>query len=376
MGGWYTEAEAEALAQVLRSMSAWTRTYTREHQERFEAAFAARVGARHAITVNSGGAALDLVMTALGAQDGDEVISCALNFPGTHLAVLGKRLHLVLAEPDAQTLNLDPEEILRRMTRRTAAILVTHMNGLPADLDTIVDATAARSDELGIRPPPVVVDAARACGAATPAGPVGSGGQAWVTMFSFHRKKHMTTLGEGGMLTTDDDQAATQVRRLRSFGHGQQWGSSHRMTEYQAAVGLVQLRRLEEMLAPRIELARARTARLDRTPGLLLPSEPAGYRHVYYLYNLILDSNLSRGTRDLFRSALDAHHVGSLIANVPTYKTNPFIAHHTSDQTPLPVAENVANRLLCLAIHPLMSRAENERIADVVTETLDQLNVT
>lgn len=373
MGGWYTEAEAEALNGVLGAMPGWARCYSREHQETFEAAFAAYVGARHAVSLNSGGVALDLALRALNANDGDEVISCAINFPGTHLAVIGRRLRLVLAEPDPDSLNLDPAEISKRMTRRTKAVLVTHMNGLPADLDAITSATETQAATLGIQGPRIIVDAARACGAETPTGRVGDGGQAWITMFSFHRKKLMTTLGEGGMLTTNDDEAAAALRRLRSYGHGDGWGSSYRMTEHQAAVGTVQLARLEEMLTPRIALAHARTARLDGTAGIALPAAPSGVRHVYYLYNVILDTAWPPGARDRIRTHLQGAGIGTVIANPPTYRSNRLIAAETAGQGRFEVAESVADRLLCPALHPLMTGAENTRIAVALGDAVAQL---
>lgn len=372
MGGWYTDAERAALAQVLAEMPSWTGFYTRRHHEAFENAFAAYTSAAFAVSLNSGGAALDIAMACLDAEPGAEVISCALNFTGTHLAVLGAGLRLVLAEPDPATLNLDPVEIPRRMTGRTAAILVTHMNGQPADLDAIAAAAAGRADELGIPSPRIVVDAARAAGASTPSGPVGSG--AWLTMFSFHRKKAMTTLGEGGMLTTDCESTALRIRQLRSFGLGQVWGSSHRMTEFQAAVGLVQLQRLDEMNDRRIDLARERTALLADTPGVHTPTELPGYRHVYYLYNLVLARAAPPGARDHLLAVLRREHgVGAVVANPPTYRVHPLIAKETAGQGPFPVAESVADRLLCPALHPLMSADDNTRISNAILDSLHTL---
>lgn len=372
MGGWYTAAEHAAVAAVMAEMTGWTHAYRRVHQEAFEEAFAAYTGAAHAVAVNSGGVALDLAMACLDAQPGDEVISCAINFPGSHLAVLGAGLRLVLAEPDPRTLNLDPADVAVRMTRRTVAVLITHMNGLPADVGGITAAAGARARELGIATPRIVVDAARAPGAATPAGRVGGDG-AWITMFSFHRKKLMTTLGEGGMLTTGCAATARALRRLRSFGHGQVWGSSYRMTEAQAAVGVVQLGRLEEMLAPRITLAHARTGQLADVAGITLPVEPAGFRHVYSLYTVICDPCWPLGARDRIHHLLHDARVGVVIANPPTYAANRLIAERTAGQWPLPVAEDVAARLFCTALHPLMSEAENTRIATAVRAALDQV---
>jgi perosamine synthetase len=371
MGGWYTAAEHAAAAAVMTEMHGWTHAYQRVHQEAFEQAFAGYTGAAHAVAVNSGGVALDLAMACLDGQPGDEVVSCAINFPGTHLAVLGAGLRLVLCEPDPVTLNLDPADLAARMTRRTVAVLITHMNGLPADIGTITAAAGRRAAQLGIAPPRIVVDAARAPGAATPAGRVGGDG-AWITMFSLHRKKLMTTLGEGGLLTTGCAATAQALRRLRSFGHGQSWGSSYRMTETQAAVGLVQLRRLEEMLAPRITLAQARTEQLSDVEGITPPGEPAGFRHVYSLYTLLCDPAWPPGARDRIRALLDAQRVGTVIANPPTYTANRLIAERTAGQWPLPVAEDVAGRLFCPALHPLMSEAENTRISTAVRTAIHQ----
>ncbi|MGH3935523.1 MAG: DegT/DnrJ/EryC1/StrS family aminotransferase [Pseudonocardiaceae bacterium] len=371
MGGWYTAAEHAAVSAAINEMTRWTHAYRRTHQAGFEDAFAAYTGAAHAVAVNSGGVALDLAMACLDAPPGDEVISCAINFPGSHLAVLGAGLRLVLAEPDPLTLNLDPADVASRMTRRTVAVLITHMNGLPADIGSITAAASLRAAELGIAAPRIVVDAARAIGAATPAGRVGGDG-AWITMFSFHRKKLMTTLGEGGMLTTGCAITARALRRLRSFGHGKAWGSSYRMTETQAAVGVVQLGRLEEMLGPRTTLAQARTCHLADVSGIRLPVEPLGFRHVYYLYTVICDPSWPPGTRDRIRHLLGEARVGTVIANPPTYAANRLIAERTAGQWPLPVAEDVAARLFCPALHPLMSEAENTRIATAVRAAIAQ----
>lgn len=376
LGSYYTPGEREAVMEVFRDMDSWTTGYERRHQETFETAFATRAGAAHAVAVNSGGAALDIAVKALSAAPGDEVVSCAINFPGSHLAVLGAGLRLVLAEPDPATLNLDPAEIPRRMTRRTAAVLVTHMNGLPADLGAIESAVAERAAVLGMPLPRIIVDAARAVGAATPAGPVGS--QGWATIFSFHRKKAMTTLGEGGMITTSCPATARRLRQIRSFGDRECWGSSYRMTEFQAAAGLVQLGRLDSMNETRISLARQRTKLLAESCGglgLMLPAEPAGYRHVYYLYNLMLDPAMAPGAvrqaRDRVRERLQqCHRTGSVIANPPTYAVHRLIAANTAGQGPFPVAESVAARLLCLPVHPLMSEQDNTRIAEATAESV------
>jgi perosamine synthetase len=374
LGSVYGDEELEALVEVYRSMGSWTHHYDRRFQETFESEFAAGVGVPHAVSVNSGGVALDLAVTCLDAVPGDEVLSCAINFPGTHLAVIGRGLRLVLCEPDPLTLNLDPGEIGRRMTRRTRGVLVTHVHGLPADLAAIGAAVDEAAHRLGIPAPPVIVDAARAQGAATPQGPVG--GQGWITVFSFHRKKLMTTLGEGGMLVTTCGETASRLRRLRSFGDKATWGSNYRMTEFQAAVGSVQLRRLDILNDARIRLARERSHRLAGVAGWHLPPEPEGFRHVFYLYNLVVAEGAAPDTRDRIVDRLDRRHrVGSVIANRPTYAAHRLIARATADQGPFPLADGLGRRVFCPALHPLMSDEDNAGIADALVECGEALGL-
>jgi perosamine synthetase len=374
LGGVYGEEELEALVEVYRSMPSWTHHYDRRFQETFESEFAAGVGVPHAVSVNSGGVALDLAVRCLDADEGDEVLSCALNFPGTHLAVIGRGLRLVLCEPDPRTLNLDAAEIGRRMTRRTRGVLVTHMNGLPADLAAIGAAVDGAAGQLGIPVPPVIVDAARAQGAATPEGPVG--GQGWITVFSFHRKKLMTTLGEGGMLVTACGETAGRLRRLRSFGDKATWGSNYRMTEFQAAVGSVQLRRLDALNDARIRLARERSRRLAGVAGWQSPPEPDGFRHVFYLYTLVVAEGAPPDARDRLVDRLERRHrVGSVIANPPTYATHRLIARATADQGPFPVADGMGRRLFCPALHPLMADEDNARIGDALVGCAEALGL-
>ena len=179
--------------------------------------------------------------------------------------------------PNPRTLNIDPADLERRITHHTVAVLVTHMNGLSADMEAIVG-IVARHHHPRRGPIRIVGDAARACGASYRDTKVGA--QGWATVFSFQSKKLMTTLGEGGMVTTNDDDLAGRLDRMRSFGHGSdEWGTNYKMTKPQAAVGLVQLRRLDKMNERRRELGLARSSLLCDCP-LLLPFEHHGICHV------------------------------------------------------------------------------------------------
>ncbi|MFD8014306.1 DegT/DnrJ/EryC1/StrS family aminotransferase [Streptomyces sp. NPDC059762] len=216
-GGWYTDAEHATLAEVIRESDDW-RTGWRQaaHLARFEEAFTAYRGAGHAAGFNSGGTALEMVLRALDLQAGDEVVSYAVNFVGPHVAVIGKGGRLALAEPEPATLGLDPVDAERRLTPRTRAILLTHWNGVVADVARFVE-LAERHPHPMHGPPKVIVDAARACGGRTPSG-ARVGAEGWATVFSFESKKLMTTLGQGGMVTTHDASLDERLRLLRGYG--------------------------------------------------------------------------------------------------------------------------------------------------------------
>ncbi|MFE2944703.1 DegT/DnrJ/EryC1/StrS family aminotransferase [Streptomyces sp. NPDC059255] len=375
MGGSYTEAEVDAVMEALReSMDPRVGFRAKEREVAFEDAFAAYTGARFAVAYNGAGTALDMVLRCLDLDEGDEVISGALNFVGTHVSVLGQGGRLVLAEVEPGTLNLDAADVARRRTTRTRAVLVTHMNGLPVDLDALTRAVSAPVDRFE-GPPVLIVDAARACGATDSTGPAGA--SAWATVFSFQSKKLMTTLGEGGMVTTNDADLTERLRRLRSFGKNTGWGSNYKMTKLQAAAGLVQLRRLDAMNDRRIALARRRNQLLVGVPELTLPPERPGRGHLYYRYVLLVPADWAGARRDaVMRRLADEHGIGSVIADPPTYWTHPGIREHLGGRPSFPVAELTARRMFCPALHPLMSDDDNRRVARAIRESVQYVATT
>jgi dTDP-4-amino-4,6-dideoxygalactose transaminase len=370
LGGWYTEEEIEAATAAVEESTDWRVGFRSKSREiLFEDAFAAYTGTQYAIAYNGAGTALDMVVRCLDLEPGDEVISCAINFVGTHLAVIGTGGRLVLCEHDPATLNICPADAEGVLSPRTRAILVTHMNGLPADMDALLN-LAARHPHPVHGPPRVIVDAARACGARTIHGPVGS--QGWATVFSFQSKKLMTTLGEGGMVTTDDRALAVRLRRLRSFGKGHHWGTNLKMTKAQAAVGLVQLRRLDEMNDRRIELALQRTDLLQQVTDLVLPPKLTNRLHVYYRYNILTPSTWGSTGRDaLMRLLEDNYGLGSTVADPPTYLTHQLIREHTAGRR-WPLAEQTAARLLCPCLHPLITDRDNTQICEAIAAGMDK----
>jgi len=374
LGGWYTEEESETVVRTIRDSMDWTTGFGFICKEitDFEAAFAKYCGVADAISINGAGTGLDMAMMCLDLKPSDEVICPAINFKAAHLAVIGQGARLVLCEVDPRTFNLDPADVEKRITRRTRAIFPVHMNGLSAPIPELID-LARRHPHPRHGPLKVIGDAARACGGVCNGHKIGS--QAWMTVFSFHTQKLMTTLGEGGAITTDDPEVAKRLRAIRQFGGpaGDTWGTNYKMTKVQAAVGMVQLRRLDEMIARRVKVAQERTALLKGVPELILPTEPPGYQHTWYLYTILVPRDWAGAKRDhLIQIMRDEFGVACIVANPPTYTHVPFIARHCAGQR-LPLSEELGARLFCLPIHPLMTTEQNEYICAAVIEVVGRL---
>jgi len=372
LGGWYTGREIGAAVRAIRASMDWHIGFGFQVKEiaDFERAFARYVGTRHAVAVATASIGLDVAMRCLDLKAGDEVICPALNFKASHLAVLGQGGSLVFCEVDPRTLNCDPADVERRITRRTRAILPVHMNGLAAPMNELL-AVARRHSRPGRPPIRVIGDAARADGGGAQGAKIGKKG--WMTVFSFHTMKLMTTLGEGGMITTDSAEVAARIRRVIQWGGDVEWGSSYKITRVQAAVGLVQLERLDAMIARRVRLARRRTALLAGTPGLPLPWAPPGFDHTYYLYTVLVPAAWAGRKRDaVVRLLRERYRVACAICNPPTYEGSAYIRGKTGGQR-MRRSEELGARLFCPTIHPLMTEEQNEYIAAAVIEAMDRV---
>jgi len=332
------------------------------------------------VTINGAGGGLDMAMRCLDLEQGDEVICPSINFRAAPLSIIGHGGKVVFAEIDPLTLNLDPDDVEKRITPRTRAILPTHMNGLSADMDAL--------EEIGRRHPNpkhgpirVIGDAARTLGASYKGTKVGKRG--WMNIFSFHTQKMITTLGEGGAITTDDRDVLVRLQGIRQFGSPQHsydpllrgvgWGSNYKMTKVQAAVGLVQWKRLDDMVARRQRLARERTKLLQGCPGLQLPQEPEGYESSFYLYSILTPKAWAGKKRDqLMALLLDEYQIECVVANPPVHNTVPYIQEHVPG-VELPISDEVGARLFCPPIHPYMPEEDNDYIAAAIWEAVETI---
>ncbi len=372
LGGIYGEEEVEAVTRSIRESMDWTVGFgfICPEIEQFERAFADYCGTADSVSINGAGTGLDMAVMCLDLEPGDEVIAPSINFRAAPMSIVGQGGTWVPGEIDPRTFQLDPADVERKMTPRTRAILPTHMNGLSAPMDDYLE-IARRHPHPKHGPPRVIGDAARALGAGYRGHKIGHG--AWLTVFSFHTQKNMTTLGEGGAVTVDDPEVAVRLRAIRQFGGADHWGTNYKLTKVQAAVGLVQLGKLEGFLAARRRLGQQRNELLAEVPELTLPWEPPDCWHSYYLYTCLVPPDWAGAKRDALLSLLaEEYNIGSIVANPPVHTTVPFLQRHAGHWR-LPRSEEIAARLFCVALHPAMTDDQNQFVCAALMEAVEKL---
>jgi dTDP-4-amino-4,6-dideoxygalactose transaminase len=362
-------AEEQAVVEVLRS--GWVTQGPRVAE--FERKFAGYVGAEHAIAVSSCTTALHLAMVAAGITAGDEVLCPSLSFIATANAIVHAGGVPVFVDIHASTYNIDPNRIEGSITSKTKAILVVHQIGLPAPMQEINEIAARHN----IR---VIEDAACAAGAEYSGKRIGSP-ESLMACFSFHPRKILTS-GEGGMITTADELVAARLRGLRQHAmtvsdvarHNakkviiesyDEVGYNYRMTDLQAAVGLVQLARLDDMLLRRRELARRYSERLSALSWLVLPFEPAGTRHSFqsYMVRLTQDAPLSRD--ELMQRLLD-RGIATRRGIMAIHREAPYRGGNWDSS--LPVTNLVTDTAMLLPLFQDMTEEEQDYVLDSIEE--------
>jgi UDP-4-amino-4,6-dideoxy-N-acetyl-beta-L-altrosamine transaminase len=364
------ESDIRAVVDVLRSD--WLTTGPKVIE--FEESFASYVGARYAVAVSSGTAALHAAAFACGLKAGDEAITSPLTFAASGNCVLYQQARPVFADVRSDTLNLDPDQVRAKITRRTKALIPVDYTGQPADMDEM----NAIAEEHGLM---VVEDAAHAPGAKYKGRRVGS--LAAMTVFSTHPVKHVTT-GEGGVVTTDDPELARQLRMFRNHGlnsdarERQQkgvWfyemvalGYNYRLTDIQCALGLSQLKKVDGWLERRRAVAARYVEVLRLVPEIELPAVRSDCEPAWHLFVVLLNlERLRVGRAEVFR-ALRAENIGVNVHYVPV-PWHPYYRDLGYQPGHWPVAEAAYERMLSLPIFPTMS---DDDVDDVV-EALDKV---
>jgi perosamine synthetase len=359
------EDDIQAVVEVLRSD--WLTTGPKVAE--FEEGFARWVGAKCGVSFSSGTAALHGAAFAAGLEAGDEAITSPMTFAATANCVLYQGATPVFADVAPDTLNIDPAEIAARITPRTKAILPVDYAGHPADLGPILQLANQR----GLV---VIEDACHALGAEYRGRRVGS--IAHMTVFSFHPVKHLAC-GEGGMVTTDNPVFAEKLRRFRNHGISSdarqrqtagQWqydmvllGFNYRLTDIACALGISQLRKLDENLARRRQIAARYSSAFAGIPGVAPPSVRSDVLPAWHLYPISLHpARLSSDRAEVFR-ALRAENIGVNVHYIPVHM-HPYYRNRFGYQGgEYPVAEAAYESLISL---PMFHGMSDEDVEDVI----------
>jgi perosamine synthetase len=361
-----TEQEIEAVVAVLRSpqLSLGPRL------EQFEGLFAAYIGVEHAVAVNSGTSGLHLCVRALGLGVGHEVIVPSFTFIAAANAIRFEGATPVFVDIDPHTLNLDPVCVERAITQRTRAIMVVHTFGVPAEMDAL----EAIAQQYGLQ---IIEDACEAIGATYVKRKVGSYGAAGV--FAFYPNKQITT-GEGGMIVTRSAKLAERMRALRNQGRypGADWfqhqevGFNYRLSEINCALGIVQLQRIDEILARRSEVAASYDQLLQDMDGVSLPCRGTSRMECsWFVYVVRLERAGVPALRDTVAAHLLERGIGCGRYFAPIH-LQPAYAQWC-DHATLPMTEAVAATTLALPFFNRMEPSQLEQVAVALRNALGDL---
>ena len=370
---WIDEADVEEVVKVLRSD--WITTGPKIGE--FEDALCTYIGCGRCTVVNNGTSALDIAVQSLGLPAGSEVITTPFTFVATSNAILYNGLKPVFADICSDTFNIDPENIRRKVTGDTRAIIYVDYAGHPCDIKAIREI----ADEFDLY---LIEDACHAIGAEYDGRKVGN--FADLTIFSFHPVKHITT-GEGGAVVTDNEDLYERLQLLRNHGidrdarerydRDASWaydmkylGRNYRMTDFQAALGISQLNKLDGFIEKRNEMASMYDELLGGVDGIRLPVVRGDVRHAWHLYTILLDAGIDR---DAFFQYMRSANIGVNVHYIPVYRHSYYVKNFGFDVGDYPVTEDVFRRIITLPLFPKMSGQQIEYIVASILKTASSL---
>jgi len=380
-GSIYGEDEKAAVLEVLEASAPSCGAKVQQ----FEREFADYCGTKYGLAVSSATAGLSLSLIAAGVGPGDEVITTPNSWISTANAAAALGAKVVFADIDPHTLNLDPQSVASKISNRTKVILPVHLYGQCCDMDAL----NAIAGERGVV---VIEDAAHAAGAEYKGRKAGSLGD--IGVFSFHQQKNMVTLGEGGMITTNSKELFESMLSHRSLccrtydpkgkylaideavqPMGKRYwylefdgvGFNYRMTEMQAAVGIVQLRKLDSLNARRIEIAKKYSEGLSGIKGLELPTASRELKHVFHVYLLLIQPEFRLNKEDFMWELYANRKIKAWSHYMPIHLTEVYrnMGHKEGE---CPVAEAMFGRYVSIPIHPRLTEEAVQYVISSIRE--------
>ncbi len=361
------QADIDAVVAVLRSPT----LSLGPKLDAFERAFAAYVGRRRAVAVNSGTSGLFLCTQALGLGAGDEVITTPFTFIASATTIMMAGARPVFVDIDPVSLNMDPAGVEAAITERTRAVLPVVIFGNPVGLDAVCD-TAAAHDL------PVIEDSCEGLGSVLNGRKIGTFGT--MSVFAFYPNKQMTT-GEGGMIVTDDDELADLCVSLRNQGRGrgggwlahERLGYNYRLSDINCALGLSQLARLDEFVEARRRVARMYAERLAGEERLIVPTEPEGCRMSWFVFVVRLVEGYTADQRNALLSRLMDR--GIQVSNYfPPVYLQPFMVERFGYKPgDFPVTDAVCQSTVALPFHNRLTADEIELVCTELQTALDEM---
>ena len=326
----------------------------------FEEAFASYIGVDYTVAVTNGTLALDTALKALRIGRGDEVIVPAFSFIASSNCVLFQGAKPIFADIDQRSFNIDPLDVNEKVNAKTKAIIAAHIFGQPAKMEELRE--IAQDHRV-----PLIEDAAQAHGAEYKGKKVG--GLSDIGCFSFYATKNMTT-GEGGMITTNNGELAKKADLLRNHGQTEKYhhtilGYNYRMTELSAAIGLVQLKKLDKLNEKRRENAKMLTQGIKKVHGLTPPHVEKDVKHVFYQYVVSVEENYPLERNEL-AERLNTMGIGVAIHYPTPIYRQPLYQELGYDKTSCPIAEKSCRKVLSLPVHPSVTKEDIHCISGVL----------
>ena len=354
------DEEIKAVNEVLKSGMIAQGPKVKE----LEKNFAEFIGSRHAVAVNSGTAALHCSLYAVGIRSGDEVVTTPFTFVATANAIMMQGAKPVFADIEEDTFNIDPEKIAEKITKKTKAILPVDLYGHPYDYGEIKKI----ADENGLK---IIEDACQAVGASYHGRMCGLLGD--ISSFSFYATKNLIT-AEGGIITTDDEKLAELARMFRHHGQSEKIryeyydiGYNYRMTDILAAIGVEQLKKLEDLTKKRINNAEHLTKGLKNVNGIKVPVVREKCRHVFHQYTIKVGDEYKLSRDELMRR-LEGKGIGCAVYYPKPLHLFRHIKTFGYNEGDFPISEKLSKQVISLPVHPLVTKQELDSIINAIAE--------